>query len=494
MPVINHNFTTRVLLSLLCGSAMPFAFSPYDFKWIAPIALAIWLGTFLRGQPFRMGLAFGFGWFGLGAWWLADTLHIYAPMPYPLALTVLLPMGFVMGVFPACWAWLCVRFQHRVPIIYWFPVLAVLFEWLRGFVFTGLPWTSLGTLVLDTPVVGWASWLGVYGTAFIPALWACFLYFLWLWLKQRKKIWRVEALSAFVFALLFITSSPKIHQADGETYRVALIQPNIAQDKKWDVAFLQQSLNRLNQLSDLYANDVDLIVWPESAVPFYPSEAKSWDMWLRQEMNAWHTPVIFGGITKVHDISYNGAYLQLPESETRYFVGKQHLVPFGEYVPSWIPFLKKMVQTIGNFQAYQGNVTLPYQGISYGPLICYESLFPELARDRVLAGAQVLVNITNDAWYGQSPAAWQHLQAMRMRAVESGRYVLRSANTGVTGIIAPNGHIEHIDWFQQGVFIGSFQTSHYITPYHRCGEWILFILLIPLFFFAFIAFRNKNTG
>ncbi|MDQ6960991.1 MAG: apolipoprotein N-acyltransferase [Mariprofundaceae bacterium] len=488
-----HSFQVRLVLALLCGTAMPFAFSPYDFKWIASIALAIWLATLLRGQAFWMGLAFGFGWFGLGSWWLADTLHTFAPMPYGLALMVMLPMGFVMGCFPAIWAWLCVRFQHRIPILYLFPALAVLIEWLRGFVFTGLPWTSLGTLILDTPAVGWALWVGVYGAAFIPALLACCVYFLVMWFQRGGKKWRVEACCVLAFSCVVLIGSPDAHKPEGERYRVALVQPNIAQDQKWDATFLEQSLQRLISLSAEYVADVDLVVWPESAVPFYPKEALSWDAWLRSEMEPWQKPVIFGGLSQVGTISYNGAYLQKPDVPVRDFVGKQHLVPFGEYVPDWVPFLKKMVQTIGNFQPYEGSVTFQYKDVLYGPLICYESLFPELTRKRVLAGAQVLVNVTNDAWYGDSPAAWQHLQAIRMRAVESGRYVLRAANTGVTGIISPDGSMNHIPWFTAGVFVGEFQLSDRITPYQRFGNWLLLLLLIPIFWFMFYAFRQHDA-
>lgn len=488
-----HSFRMRLLLSLLCGTAMPFAFSPYDFKWIAPIALAIWLASLLRGQAFRMGLAFGFAWFGLGSWWLADTLHTFAPMPYALALTVMLPMGFVMGLFPAIWAWLCVRFQHRVPILYLFPVLAVLVEWLRGFVFTGLPWTSLGTLILDTPAVGWALWLGVYGAAFIPALLACCVYFLVMWFQRGGTKWRIEAYCVLAFACVILLATPAVHEPDGKTYRAALVQPNIAQDQKWDAAFLEESLQRLITLSAQHAEAVDVIVWPESAVPFYPKAAPSWDAWLRLEMKAWQTPVIFGGLRQLNEISFNGVYLQQSGVVERPFVGKQHLVPFGEYVPSWVPFLKKMVQTIGNFQPYDGSFLLQNNGIIYGPLICYESLFPELTRSRVLAGAQVLVNVTNDAWYGDSPAAWQHLQAMRMRAVESGRYVLRAANTGVTGVIHPDGTMQHVPWLREDVFVGEFKLSSHITPYQRCGNWLLLLLLIPVFWFVLYAFRHHSN-
>jgi len=166
---------------------------------------------------------------------------------------------------------------------------------------------------------------------------------------------------------------------------------------------------------------------------------------------------------------------------------KFHLVPFGEYVPEWIPFLHTLVPEIADFKPAKDMGVIQARGISYGSLICYESLFPEEARGRVLNGAEVLVNVTNDAWYGTTPAAWQHFQAARMRAVETGRYVLRAANTGVTAIIQPDGVVRSIKpWWIQTVLLGTYQLSKIQTNYVRWGDWPLFgcliMLAVPCFF------------
>jgi apolipoprotein N-acyltransferase len=175
-----------------------------------------------------------------------------------------------------------------------------------------------------------------------------------------------------------------------------------------------------------------------------------------------------------------------PPLAERPFAGKHHLVPFGEYVPAWIPFLHTLVPEIADFRPASDDGVVRAAGIAYGALICYESLFPEEARARVLAGAGVLVNVTNDAWYGTMPAAWQHFQAARMRAVETGRYVLRAANTGVTAIIRPDGSLAaSIPWWRQQALVGRYQVSARQTGYVRLGDWPLLVCLlmfmIPLF-------------
>ena len=233
-----------------------------------------------------------------------------------------------------------------------------------------------------------------------------------------------------------------------------MIQANIPQDQKWDAAFLNETMQRYVTASDQVSGKSDIIIWPEAAVPFFPSKMPNWNRWLNEHMQAWKIPVIFGGIKLLGDSgqAHNGLYLFDPEAKSRSFAGKQHLVPFGEYVPEWVPFLQALVPNIADFRPAQDAGLLSARGVRYGSLVCYEAIFPEQARTRVTGGADVLVNVTNDAWYGQTPAAWQHLQSARMRAVETGRYLLRAANTGISAVIAPNGDMTAtVPWFTQDI-------------------------------------------
>jgi len=244
-------------------------------------------------------------------------------------------------------------------------------------------------------------------------------------------------------------------------------------------------MHRYGSLSSEVAEAVDIIIWPEAAIPFFLERAPGWNQWLNTQIQGWETPLLYGGLKLTGQRSaQNGLFAHDPDLSEQGFAGKHHLVPFGEYVPAWIPFLHTLVPEIADFKPADDAGVVQARGISYGALICYESLFPEEARSRVLAGAEVLVNVTNDAWYGRTPAAWQHFQAARMRAVETGRYVLRAANTGVTAIIQPNGVVRNqLQWWTPAVLQGAFVSSNMMTPYVRWGDWpliiVLMLLLIP---------------
>ncbi len=478
-------FATRTFhasLALILGALMPFTFSPFDYAWLAIPALTGWLWLIQRGYPVLTGFAFGLGWFALGAWWVAPTLHIYGHLPWLVAAICVLLLGSVLALFPALWAWLTWRFTKKS---YWlllvFPAAAVIEEWLRGNMLTGLPWTALGNLLLDTPAIGWASWFGVYGLALLPALLAASLVLLISGPSGFHQNRRTGAIGVAITLLLFICA-PAPATPEGSTHRVALVQGNIPQDQKWDASFVNETMQRYASLSSQVAEDVDIIIWPEAAVPFFLERSPSWSQWLNEKIQSWHTPLLYGGLKLTGKRSaQNGLFAHDPALSEQSFAGKHHLVPFGEYIPAWIPFLHTLVPEIADFKAAEDRGLVQARGMTYGSLICYESLFPEEARARVLAGAQILVNVTNDAWYGETPAAWQHFQAARMRAVETGRYVLRAANTGVTAIIQPNGEVaSRIPWWTPTVLKGSFVSSNLLTPYVRWGDWPLLIMLILL--------------
>jgi len=392
-------------------------------------------------------------------------------------------VGAVMALLPALWAWVAAKDGGRSHwVVVSFPVAAVAEEWLRGHIFTGLPWTALGNLMLDTPAIGWASWFGVYGLALIPALLAGSLL---LSVTHEEKRWGIGGLVLTTLLLLF---APQPLEVTGEKqYRAAPIQGNIPQDKKWDAAFLNETMFRYADLSSQASTESDIIIWPEAAIPFFLERAPDWDRWLTSKVSQWQVPLLFGGLKLTgKNTDNNGLFAVDPDGIQRTFAGKQHLGPFGEYVPSWVPFLSALVPAIANFKPAEDSGVVEIGGIRYGALICYESLFPEQARLRVNNGAQVLVNVTNDAWYGTTPAAWQHFQAARMRAVESGRVVLRAANTGVTAVIAPDGSVRNsMSWWTKGALIGEFRLSEAKTPYMKWGDTpllaLLILLVIPLF-------------
>jgi len=469
----------------MCGALMPFAFSPFDHIWLVVPALSGWLWVIRQGLPVRAGFAFGFGWFGLGAWWLVPTLHTFGHLPWIAAGFCVFLVGCVMALLPALWAWLSWKLAGRSAwMLVAFPSAAIAEEWLRGHIFTGLPWTALGNLLLDTPAISWAAWFGVYGLALLPALIAAALVLLF-----SVEHWR-SGVAGVIVAVLLVMFAPAPEQVRGVQHTAALVQADIPQDKKWNANFVKTTMQRYARLSAGVAADAEVIIWPEAAIPFFLERAPGWQAWFNKQAGRWQTPLLYGGLKLIGKRkAQNGLFALDPEADlslaNRAFAGKHHLVPFGEYVPSWIPFLHTLVPEIANFKPADDNGVLEIRGINYGSLICYESLFPEEARSRVHHGAQVLVNVTNDAWYGTTPAAWQHFQAARMRAVETGRYVLRAANTGVTAIIRPDGSVAASrPWWVQTTLVGAFQLSDIQTRYVRWGDWpllsCLIMLMIPL--------------
>jgi len=478
-------------MAFLLGCLMPFAFSPYNHKWLAILALAGWIALLMRGRVFMTGWAFGLGWFGIGAWWLAPTFHTFGPLAWPWAVLATALVGFVLGLFPAVLAWCSYKLAGNSPrMLLVFPVLTVGEEWLRGHLFTGLPWTPLGSLLLDTPAIGWGAIVGVYGAAFLPALLAVSLVIV---LQFNNYRW---GLAAGILAGVCLFAAPAPYRADGAAHRVALIQADIPQKLKWNADFLNETMHRYVRLSEQASKKSDLIIWPEVAVPLFLERSPEWRAWLLRHMQAWNTPVLFGGLKLdgggrlAQPVAHNGIYLFQPGMEKLQFAGKQHLVPFGEYVPSWIPFLHALVPNIADFQPSGDSGVLQGTHERYGSLVCYEAIFPREARQRADT-ASVLVNVTNDAWYGHTPATWQHLQAARMRAVETGRYLLRAANTGVSAIVAPDGTItQTMEWFTQGVVYGEYRDSNIRTFYQRWGDIPLLSLVVPLLFVVWAGWRN----
>ena len=495
---MNHKFAT--LLALLFGAAMPYAFAPYDVVWLAFLALAGWLYLLMQypKHPLQLGFAFGFGWFGFGGWWLADTIQTYGHLPYIAGLAVVVILGFMFTLFILFWAWSFSKL-HRKPldILWLFPTLGVLEEWLRSFVFTGLPWTALANIIVSTPASSWLSIVGSYGVT------ALILFAVAAVVSLFHQDTRKHGIIAIMLCAIITSFAPHINLPENPQYEAALIQPVTPQDHKWNASFVKDIMFKLLLLSE-QASDVDLIIWSEAAVPMYLSENPGWDAWLKSNTDTWHATLTFGGLHLApKGKAQSGLYLAQKNAQRdesyRQFVGKHHLVPFGEYVPAWLPFLGKIVPGLADFHPAtdDGILTMTEQKGApqkLGSIICYESLFPEEAFNRVRHGANVLIVVTNDTWYGKSPAAWQHFQASQVRAIENGRYVLRAANSGVSAIIAPDGSIqETMPWWQEGIVRGKYQPLSHQTLYQKWGDKpVLALVFLILGMAVFQSYRRER--
>jgi apolipoprotein N-acyltransferase len=322
-------------------------------------------------------------------------------------------------------------------------------------------------------------------------------------LERRALAWRPLAVAIVVVTFqlgygAWMLSRPA---TAGDALRVALVQGNIDQHLKWDPAFLQQTLDRYSQLS-AQAVEPDLIVWPESATPFFYQNGGQRAYQVRAVARQQQAYLLFGSPSyqradaagEKDRVAYlNSAYLLSPQAQQLGRSDKVHLVPFGEYVPLWGMFglVEKLATGIGDF--VPGTLQpLTLDGHQAGVLICYEAIFPELARSLVAQGAQVLINITNDAWFGNSAAPWQHLDMARMRAVENRVWVLRSANTGVSALIDPTGRVvAHSSLFEPALIEGVAEFKQGGSLYTRTGDSLPRLLVAVVLLWLWQARKKK---
>jgi apolipoprotein N-acyltransferase len=397
------------------------------------------------------------------------------------------------------------------------PVLWTAQELLRTHLFTGFPWELLGYSQFERiPLIQIADIAGVYGVSFLAALVNAALYALWQAADRSRpdaRGRRRRAGAACAFAAVFLAGAwfygtLRIDAVDsavsgGKPVRVALIQGNIAQEMKWDRAFQVQTTAKYARLSESAGKyDPHLVVWPETATPFYFPFHGPLSRIVFDAVKRTGADFLIGSPSFLEKsgkmVYFNSAYLIDAGGTVKGRYDKVHLVPFGEYVPfkRYLPFLGKMVEHVGDFQAGPEGQTLAWRGSRLGVLICYESIFPALSRAQTAAGADILVNITNDAWYGRSSAPFQHFSMAVFRAVENRRPLVRAANTGISGFIDAVGRVaEASPLFTDAVMAHTVRFSRIDAPYTRLGDTFAGVCLataVLIVFFSAMAGRMRR--
>jgi apolipoprotein N-acyltransferase len=490
------------VLALLGGVLMPFVFSPFDWPWLAPVCLFLLFASWLKSTPLQAlarGYLFGMAQFGVGISWVYFSMHDYggASVLEAGGLTALFVLA--LSCYPALAGWLSVLLfgDHgkHLKLLVAFPAFWVIFEWLRAWCIVGFPWLQAGSSQVGTALgQGLAPLLGVYGVSFAVALLAG----LGLSVLHRSNWQRRGAMMGIGMLIVGCAWLGRIQwtQAAGPPFKAALLQGNIAQNHKWQPESQASTL-------ELYAGltrqhwDARLIVWPETAITTYYHQVKdTWLADLRKEAAPHNTDLIIG--IPWYDLNshrYYNAMVSLNDKPGQYF--KRHLVPFGEYLPlrqafSWV--LNILEIPMADFaRGEEGQEPMQAAGYPVAASICYEDVFGHETRD-ALPQAAYLVNVTNDAWFGDSMAPHQHLQIARMRALESGRYLLRATNTGITAAIAPDGNIIAL----APMFIPTSITAEITpmsgaTPYIWYGDWLVIGVLVGVLGFVKFKYRH-NSG
>ncbi|SDK58446.1 Apolipoprotein N-acyltransferase [Methylophilus rhizosphaerae] len=467
----------RAILAVLLGALTVLGFAPYYLFWLPWLSLAIllwlWQHASTAGQVFKLGFAFGLGLYCAGIYWIYISLHTFGGMPWWFAGFSTFCLCAFMALFPALAGYLATRLGK---LLWTAPVLWALSDWVRGWIFTGFPWLTLGySQAPDSPLAGFLPVMGVYGVSALVMLVAANIVAIAM---QRDRVPAAVILAVLLIGGSALTMVPWTRPV-GPPVSVALLQGNIGQTIKWSPEHAEQTLKQY--LDMVRQAQAQLIVLPETALPVLVEQlAPAYLDALKQHARQQQGDLLVGVVESRQGEYFNSA-LSLGASPSQAY-SKSHLVPFGEYIPlksifGWI-YRDWLHMPLSDLSRGTSKEPLLIAGQKVGVNICYEDVFgEEIARQ--LPQAELLVNISNDAWYGQSFAAEQHMQFSQVRALETGRMVLRSTNTGATAIIDKNGQVlQHAVHDQAVILTGEAQSYRGQTPYVWWRNWAFLVLSV----------------
>lgn len=487
----------RRLMAACSGLLLTSAFPDVGVSWLAWIGIVPLLAA-IRNLPWRKGFGLGFlagmAHFLTLVYWVAYTMRTYGHLPWPVGVSILALLAACLALFLAFFAALVCRLRPQpLSTLFLVPIIWVAFEYLRSFLLSGFPWELLGySQYKELHLIQVSDILGVYGVSFLILFANTAVFFFLLSIAKfdwngvrisRRFAAAALALSLGLNGLNWFYGAHRLVQVDelsaaAPSIRAAIVQGNIKQALKWDPAFQGATIDKYLRLSDsLGDRHPELVVWPETALPFHflyeaPLTEKVQEGVRR--MGAYFlvgSPSFERGPRRVD--YYNSAYLIDPQGKVLGKYDKAHLVPFGEYVPfkRWLPFLGKLVEQVGDFSRGDIGETIGWTYGKLGVLICYEGIFPNISQAMVRNGANLLVNITNDAWYGRSSAPYQHFSMIVFRAIENRRALIRSANTGISGFVDPVGRtLGKTALFSDAAEVRQVPLMSTVSLYSRFGD------------------------
>ncbi|MCK4502570.1 MAG: apolipoprotein N-acyltransferase [Desulfuromonadales bacterium] len=489
MPLIKPD--RHLLIAASSGLLLAAAFPRpdlYPLAWIALVPLLL----VMRHRPFAAGFTVGTVFFAAVLYWLNVVMTTYGGLSPLLSLLAYLFLVTYLAVYFGLSTWLATRLETvlKLPYLFTLPPIWVALEYLRGWLFTGFPWAMVGysqqnfSLAIQSCDV-----TGIYGVSLMLIAVNCAVAGIIAKPKSRLA-WLGVVITLTISTSHFgygVWRQQQPLEQRSEQLRVALIQGNIDQAQKWLPENRQNTIDRYHKLSlEALAGQPDLLIWPEAATPFFLQDKSPLAERVRALPLQWQTPLLVGspayrqsGPDKYQ--YYNSAYLFSASGQELGRSDKIHLVPFGEYVPlgKLLSFISKLVVGMGDFSPGQVQ-PLALNGHTLGVLICYEAIFPQLAREYVRQGSSLLVNLTNDAWFGRTSAPYQLLAMTRFRAIENRIWIARAANTGVSALISPAGKVVKsgaiFEPLQLGGLVGLGAEPTFYTRFGDVFAW--FCLLI----------------
>lgn len=483
----------------LCALSMPpFGFTPALFAGLSVFYVLL---DSTSKHPVLLGWAFGFGYFLIGVSWIGDALLVGGNpwrWAWPLA-AMALPA--ILALYPAFAALVHRRLRpvNRTATFLQFVAVMALAEWLRGTLFTGFPWNLYGYgWGGDSPVSQTAAIWGIYGLSALTIFWAALPGYLWITRAQSNRARRIVAglavlsmIGCYGYGLWRLTAYPTLLRDD---IRIVLVQPSIPQSEKWTSGRMVRHFEAHLALSRPQPSDrqdparTTLIVWPETALPWPILDSTEGRDALQATLRQWPGSAYLasGVLLRVDPPDRKAGYRNAvalidARGGVPWIHDKAHLVPFGEYIPfqDWIPI--PTVTGFSGFQAGAGADTLSVGGaFSVSPLICYEIIFPGAGLRSDKPRPDMLLNVTNDGWYGKSAGPYQHFEQARFRAIESGLPVVRSANTGVSAVVDPLGRVVAMKNLLETGSVSVLLPESLPLPafYEQKGRFLFFILVL----------------
>jgi apolipoprotein N-acyltransferase len=490
----------KIALALLSGALLAGSFPKIGtpaLAWIAlaPLVVSVVLAREGRRPPaqvFALGWLSGVVYFGGTLYWVSGVMNTYGGLSLVVSLLIALLLASYLSLYLGLFA-LFVRtavIRFGVSGVWLSPCFWVATEWGRSTIAMSFPWALLGSSQATViPVVQAASVVGVYGLSALVALVGSAAAVVAL---SRDRVQRRAAMSVGVLLVVVVAGGlVRVNRGglveDGTPFRVGLVQASVSQEDKYDPDLRDAILGRYLDLSrHVIGRAADLVIWPEAATPFYFDVQSNLADPIRRLATEAKTPFLIGtdevvrGTAGAPDRYYNSAVLVGPDGKSRASYRKMQLVPFGEYVPfkRLLFFVDAIVEGIGDFSAGEEAVVFDADGRRFSVAICYESVYPWISRQFALGGSQLLVTITNDAWFGRSAAAYQHFDQGAIRAVEEGRFVVRAANTGISGAVDPYGRVlTRTDLFVPIAVTTDVRLLSVRTWYNQIGDLVVWLSL-----------------
>ena len=491
MKIIHsHPYLAYSLLFLL-GAGSVLSFAPFYFFPASIIAITFlclfWMNATTARQAFKYGLVYGLGLYIVGIYWIYISLHDFGQMPALFAALCTFLLCAFMALFPALVGALSMRITTStgLRLLVAIPILWGLSDWVRSWIFTGFPWLTMGySQTPYSPLAGYMPIIGVYGISLLTVLSAGLLA---CWYLKKTHLHSIKRRTLFGVILTLWIGGAALQFVDwtypqGAPLKVALLQGNIPQDLKWAPEIAGQTVEQYISMAE--ASDAKLIVMPETALPLLSSDVPETVVSRLKQHALRNQGDILTGLVESENGEYFNSMLSIGSGESASY-RKSHLVPFGEFIPlkkvfGWIyrDLLNMPLSDMSRGSIHQQPMNISGQQVAIN--ICYEDVFGEEII-RQLPQATLLVNTSNDAWYGNSYAAEQHMQFSQARALETGRMMLRATNTGATAAIDTHGYVfAHAPHFEQTTLNVIAQGYVGSTPYVRFGNW-------PFLIFSLVA-------